>query len=530
MKSKKRSIGINAAILGAAGILVKILGAVYRIPITSMIQDEGIGYYQAAYPIYEIMLAITTAGLPVAVATMVSSALAEKRWKDSYRTFQVAFYLMATLGMILGVGTYFFSHSLVHFFKNPGAYYAVVALVPAMVLSPMLAAIRGYYQGLQIMTPTAISQIIIQFFRVLSGLYITYLLLPKGYEVAAGGASFGASFGAFVGLLYMVYVHLRHKKEMEKEWIHDKSRGEDSKSILKEMIRIALPISLGAAIIPIMDFIDIRLVMTGLLDAGFTEAAANLRFGWLKGMAQTLIGVPQVIAIAIGVSIIPVLSSLKVLHEVQKLKERTNTIIKITLLIALPCSVGLYVLSQPIVELLYFTTSPEAIAGTAKILKILSLEVVPLMFITVITSMLQAIGKERIPVYNLIGGAVVKIILTYILTRNPIFHVFGAAIASLVAYGITFALDVYACNRLIPIKILRQLPKPLINSLLMGGVVYYGHRLLLNILPVIGLDRGVTKLATIGAVVLGAIVYGGLIIVTKTISKEELKGIRRKDQ
>lgn len=517
-QNKKSSIGKNAAILGLAGIIVKIFGAIYRIPMTALIKDVGIGYFQSAYPIYEIMLAISTAGLPVAVSTIVSRENAKENYLNSKKTFKVAFWFMAFLGALLALLLWIFAEPLVNFLGNPGSYYSMLALIPAMLFSPPLAAMRGYYQGLELMTSTAISQIIVQGTRVATGLYLCYLLIPYGLEASAGGASAGAGIGAFLGVMYMLLVHRKHNREIGDSFNTKKDKLMDSKGILNELIKIAIPISIGAAIMPIMDTIDIRLVMKGLLKAGFSVEEANLRFGWLKGMAQTLISLPQVIGIALGVSMIPVVSKLFTLGDGEKLEKKVSSINRITLFIAFPAMLGLFSLSEPIIRLLYGSTGAEAIEGTAKILRILSISVPALMLINVNTSVLQAVGKERIPVINLVIGGIFKIFLTYVLTQRPEINVYGAAIGTVISFTITGLLDLYFVKKEIGLKLNVKTLVSAIASVLMGGIAY-GTWMALN-------TRISPNIATLIAVMVGAVVYAAILFGTKTVTKKDLEEIR----
>lgn len=520
MENKVKSIGKNAAILGIAGIIVKILGAIYRIPIVGLIGDEGLGYYQTAYPIYDMMLAISTAGLPVAISKMISQSVAMGNFKNSKKILRLSLYFMGIIGIIFGILVYAFAAQIAAFYKNPGAYYSIVALVPALVVSPVLAGMRGYYQGRQIMTPTGISQVLVQLFRLISGLLLAGLLVPYGLELAAGGATLASGVGSVVGLMYILLYHLKNKKYFAEEVSVGNQFVDTNKNILKEMIRIALPISIGAAIIPIMDSIDVYLVMDGLIAAGFSPEEANLRFAWLKGMAQTLINMPQVISGAIGVSIIPVIAMLKVKEDAVGITEKTTIALKLTMLFALPSMVGLFSLSHPIISLIYPTTGDLAINGTSNILKILSLSVSPLMLIMVTTSIMQAFGKEKLPVFNIVIGAVFKIIITIYLTRMPNINVYGAAIGSVVGYLVTTALNIYAVKKLSNYKFDKDIIIFVLSSIIMGVGAYYSQSFLARAIG--------GKKATVVAIFIAMVIYFGILVLTKTITKKDLEMLRSK--
>ena len=199
--SKGNSFIKGAAILGIAGVIVKILGAIYRIPLGNIIKPEGMGYYQTAYPFYVLLLTISTSGVPVAIAKLVSEKSAIGDYKSAYKVFRVALVGLTIAGVLTSAFVLLNARSIVESLGNPNAYYSLLALVPALLFVPIMAAFRGFFQGRQNMVPTALSQISEQFFRVALGLGITYMLLGYGIPVAAGGASFGGSLGAIAGTL-----------------------------------------------------------------------------------------------------------------------------------------------------------------------------------------------------------------------------------------------------------------------------------------------------------------------------------------
>ena len=210
--SKDNSFLKGAAILGMAGVVVKILGAIYRIPIGNIITDIGMGYYQTAYPLYVLLLTISTAGFPVAIAKLVSEKRALGDYRSAHKVFKVALLGLILAGILTSIFVLLGAKSIVDYIGNPNAYYSFIALVPALFFVPIMSAFRGLFQGRQNMVPTAISQIAEQFFRVLTGLTLTSLLLGRGIPVAAGGASFGGSAGAIIGAAVIIYILKRKMK------------------------------------------------------------------------------------------------------------------------------------------------------------------------------------------------------------------------------------------------------------------------------------------------------------------------------
>src|SRR5699024_8357501 len=440
--SKDNSFIKGAAILGIAGVIVKILGAIYRIPIVNIIKTEGMGYYQTAYPFYVLLLTISTSGFPVAIAKLVSERRAIGDYKGAFKVFKIALMGLFIGGTLTSLLVLLRADSIVRSLKNVNAYYALIGLVPALFFVPIMATFRGFFQGRQDMVPTAISQISEQLFRVLSGLLFTYLLLDKGIPMAAGGASFGGSVGGIIGTVSIYLMYLSKRKEITKEVNNSLVHEEyTAGNIVKDLLVIAIPITIGAAIAPIMDTIDAGLVLNRLQSIGYTEASSNELYGQLKGFAQTLINLPQVFSIAIAMSLVPAISNATARKRKDEINNLISSGIRMTLLIGLPSALGLLVLAKPIIGLLYYNNTVETIASTGEILQYLSLGVVFLTLVQALTAMLQGLGKPIIPVINLFIGAVFKLILTYILTAIPSINVKGAAISTVVAYGVAAILD-----------------------------------------------------------------------------------------
>lgn len=524
--SKKNSFIKGAAILGIAGGIVKILGAIYRLPLSNIIKSEGMGYYQTAYPLYTLLLTISTAGFPVAIAKLVSEKRAIEDYKAAHRVFKVALIGLILGGLLTSSFVFLLSDKIVARLGNPNAYYALIALVPALLFVPIMSSFRGFFQGHQSMVPTALSQVIEQLFRVISGLILTYYLLDRGTAIAAGGASFGGSVGAIAGTLTMLAIYMRRRKSINLEMKSSISHEEyPIRDIVRDLLVIAVPITIGSAIMPIMDTIDVAIVLKRLQSIGYSEAAANGLYGNLKGMAQTLINLPQVFSMAIAMSLVPAISHSRARSRDEEMGDTISSGIRMTLLIGLPAGIGLYVLADPIISLLYYKNDLETILSVGSLLRTLSLGVVFLTLIQALSAILQGLGKPIIPAINLFIGAIAKVILSYILTAIPSINIHGAAISTVIAFMIAAILDLYFVIKYagISLSIKDVFLRPILSALGMGLVAYLSYGALGRILSS-------TKIATIAAIMIGAVAYLILLIITGTISSKDLEFMPKGDK
>ena len=300
----------GAVILGGAGIVIKIMGAFFRIPLGNLIGAEGMGYYQTAYPIYVLFLTLAVSGAPIAISKLVSERIAVGNHYEAHRVFRVSFVFLLAISIVSSSICFFGAGILVDAMGNSGSKYTMMAIAPALLFLPIAAAYRGYFQGMQDMGPTATSQIVEQFFRVVVGLFLAYFLIRFGKTYAAAGASFGATAGAAACIATMMAIYLKKKKTLA-PFIEASTREsqESTKTILWNLLAIAVPVTIGAAIMPIMNTIDVTIVMRRLQATGWTLEQANAMYGQLTGMAAPLINLPQVLTMAVAMSLVPAVSS-----------------------------------------------------------------------------------------------------------------------------------------------------------------------------------------------------------------------------
>lgn len=515
----KKSFMQGAVILGIAGIIIKVMGAFFRIPLANLIGDKGMGYYQTAYPIYVLFLTLATAGIPIAISKMVSERIAVDRHYEAYRVFRVSFILLFSIGICSSAILFFGAGPIVNALGNPGAKYAMMAIAPALLFVPMMAAYRGYFQGLQDMKPTATSQVVEQFFRVAAGLSLAYLLIVKGREFAAAGASFGATAGSIAGLITVVGIYYFKKNSLKADVERTyKISSEKSSQILASIFMIAVPVTIGAAIMPIMNAIDVGIVMRRLQETGWTHEAAISLYGQLTGMAGPLINFPQVLTQAIAMSLVPAVAAAYKQRDMNFLNYNVRLGVRTAIMIGLPCALGLMTLSEPIMLLLFPFQKASAVSA-APCLFVMAFGVIFLSTVQTLTGVLQGLGRPMIPVVNLFIGAIVKVILTYTLTGVESINVKGAAMGTVAAYIVASSLNIIAVKRYTGVKFDFMLTyvKPVASALVMSAAVWISYRILLGFFG--------NALSTMLAVMIGAAVYCAMLFATKSIKKEELKSL-----
>ncbi|SHI96606.1 stage V sporulation protein B [Geosporobacter subterraneus DSM 17957] len=502
----------GAVILGIAGMIVKIMGAFFRIPLGNIIGATGFGYYQAAYPIYVLLLTVSTAGIPTAISKLVSEKNAVGDRHGAFKVFKVSFILLFITGIITSSILFFGAKIIVNLIKSPGAYYSMVAIAPALLFVPVMSAFRGFFQGRQDMTPTAVSQVMEQFARVVVGLSLAILLLDRGLEISAAGASFGAAAGGIMGAVTIIIIYFRRRSSILCELKGAPAHKQDSwGKIIYRLLTIAVPITVGAAIIPTMNMIDVAIVVRRLQTIGFTYEQANDMYGQLTGMAMTIINLPQILTVALAMSLVPAISEANQRRDRLQIQNTIQTGTRVALLIGLPAAAGLVALSKPIMLLLY-PLKPESAASAAAPLAVLAVGVIFLTLVQTFTGILQGLGRPTVPVCNLFIGAVVKVILTYFLTGIPSINIKGAAFGTVMAYGVAAVLNFLAVRRLTKTKfdVVQFVIKPLIAITSMSVAVLLIYSQFVDILG--------NRTTAVTAIGIGALIYGFMLLATGGIT------------
>lgn len=515
--SNKDTFLKGAMILTVAGIIVKIIGAVNRILLSRLLGGEGIGLYQMAYPIYLLALSVSSAGLPVAISIMVAEKNAIRDYIGAQRVFRISTVALTITGLLFSVLLYGSANWLVDtgLVRDPRAYYALVALSPAIFIVTIVSSLRGYFQGLQEMRPTAISQIVEQLFRVVTMIAFAVLLLPMGLEYAAAGATFGATPGALMGLLVLLgyyYMDRHTRKEMLANQDTNLPR-EKLTRILKRLLILALPVSLANIMLPVTANIDLFIVPHRLAVAGYSVEESTELFGYLTGMATSLVNMPTILTASLAASLVPAVSAAFMRRDEGQIYQRTSVAMRIASLLTIPSFVGLAVIATPISQMLYATPN----AGPC--IRVMSLGVFLLGVQQVTTGVLQGMGRTAIPLINMVISALVKIVLSWTLTALPFFGIEGAAWATNADFGVAAALNLVFLYKYMNYNMdWSHTLRVTAASALMGVCTYFGYTAMYGALHS-------NTLATLGAIIIGMIVYALGLVLVKGVHSSDLRSL-----
>ena len=469
------SFVMQAAILASASLIVRFIGFLYRLPLTELIGDTGNGIYNAGYQIYTFLLILSSAGLPAAISRLVSTRIAKGEFQNAHRVFRVALAFAVTLGSIGMVVLYVFAEQFASWGGIADSVYSIKTLAPTLLIVSIMSVYRGYLQGLNIMVPTAVSQIIEQIFNAIFSVYLAWILVKQSIPLGAAGGTAGTGVGALAGLVIIIIYYQKEKKTIFKNirFEHSGMAAETNRETLKNIVSTALPIIAGTAIFSMSNLIDVAMVMSNLRKSGaFTEEEAQALYGQLSGKYVTLTTMPVSISSAMATAAVPNIATAVTVGDRKVIKYKINLALKMAMIIAIPAAVGIGVLGDNIL-LMLFPSYPEG----GVLLKAGAVSIAFLSLCQIVTGVLQGIGKIYIPVIGALIGAVVKIILNSLLIEIPAINVVGAVISTDVCYLAAAAFDLIMLSRITGIRPYygQILVKPAICSAVMGVscIVFY---------------------------------------------------------
>lgn len=501
-------------ILTVSSIVVKVIGSLNWIILSRVLGGEGIGLYQMGFPIYLMAITLSSAGIPVAISIITAEKLAQKDFLGAKRVFNVSLRLLFVTGLVFASALFFGAHWLIdnHWIRDSRAYYSIIALAPAVFFVTFLASFRGYLQGWQIMTPTAASEIVEQLMRVVTMIVFANMFMPHGLAYAAGGASMGAGVGAFCALLVLMwfYGRLKQKLKADLQQQNPLATRESARAIISRLLRLALPVSMSSLMLPLVANLDLLIVPQRLEAAGFHISQATEFFGYLTGMAVPLINLATIFTAAMTISLVPAISESRALNDVFGIRAKTRTAFRVALIITCPCFVGMYFLAEKIAALIY--NAP----GAADAIQTMSVGILLLGLHQISTGILQGLGRTSIPVINMILAAAVKVFLSWTLTAIPTLGIKGAAMATVVDFGLAAVLNMIFIYKYTGFALsFSGVFKPAVSAAAMGAAVY----------GVITLAVSWGAWAILAAIAVAVPVYGGVLLAVGGMGKDDLESL-----
>ena len=491
-QQKKQNFLQGTALLAMATAIVKVIGALYKIPLKAIIGDQGFGYFNTAYEIYNVLLMISTAGLPVAMSRMISQASSLRHYNQVRRVYATARGIFLGLGIAGTLLMTVFCRQLAAFQNQPDAWAAIGCLGPCVLLICVMSSFRGYFQGQGNMLPTSVSQVLEAVVKLVVGILAAMALLraTSSVPLAAGGAILGVTASCLVSSVFLFSVFRKSYRLLPVSGEEADSFGATAKGLLI----IAVPITLGSAGLQLLTMLETKIYMGRLLANGMTQSNADVVRG-IYGMTQTIFNMPCAFIPAITISIIPAITSQLTLLRYEEARQTEESAARVTGLIAMPCAIGLAVLAEPITALLGLYSGEKLILATS-LMRVLAIAIIFDSVVLVTTAIMQAHGHAVRPVINMLCGGLLKLLAVYILTGNPNIGILGTPIGTLVCYAMISVLNLISLRQLIPHTpaIVRNLIRSFLAACVMGvfcwgvwfGMKHLGisSRLLLCGLPI----------------------------------------------
>ncbi|MEW8957454.1 oligosaccharide flippase family protein [Clostridium sp.] len=520
---KEQSTTKGFAILSLAGILVKVMSLLYVPLLVNIIGDEGYGIYSGAYVIFTLTYVITNSGMQTAISKQVSELIELNNYRDAVKTFKIARSILLGVGMISCIILLQFAMPIAKFTKGPQGFLALITLAPAIVVTSVLAAYRGYFQGRSIMTPTAVSQILEQIFNVVFSLAFAALLIKNGPADGAAGGTLGTVLGALIAALYLIKKYNDNKIiKISKSVDSLQPKRLSNREIIRKLFKYGFPITLSAALQYFGNVVDMIVVRGRLGVVGFSEAETNVLFG-LISKYNTLINVPLTLIAALCAAIIPAISRAVISKDKKTIREKIGFSFKVSYMISIPCAFGFSILSEEIYKLIFMNN----IAGY----ELLTLGAIAVVFTSIVqiqTIILQCMNKLYAVLISLSMGILAKVAANYFLVAIPEINVKGAVLGTILCSLIPMIINQRILNSTLKIRVslFRYAIKPFTASILMTIFVFITRIITSSIAMRIGSGYIITvAFPTLITILVGVFAYSYGIILTGGITKKDINSL-----
>lgn len=520
--SKKESFVKGTLILAAAALVARVLGLVQRVPLDHIFDGVGRASFGVSNNIYLMLLTVATAGIPSTLSKMVSERYALNRPEEARQVYHAALLFSVAAGVfmtvLLYIGAPFYA---THIADVPESAMAIKAIAPALLLFPAIAMMRGYFQGRNNMMAGGISQIVEQFARVLTAILLAYILLHQGYSntTIAAGASFGSVIGSIAAFGVMIYFAVKLRREDKQLGLnYDAAQKLPIWGIYKDIFTLSIPIVLSSLTIPVVNVIDTSLTVRLLIDQIGRESATSA-LGILSNRAQSVAGIPPVLAIALGTSLIPIISAAYARRDEGHLKKQITLALRISILTGMPIVLALVATAYSVNGLLFASLDGSGIVA------MLTLGTIFQITMMTTNSILLGMGKSRISMYYVLAGIIVKLVASLLLSK--VFGIYGIIGATALCFVVITLLNLRMLKSIVPFEIMGKRWGGFVIAVLVSGGIGYG----LNEAGILLTDLMPARLAfLITCLVVGAavvVIYLVLLIVLGVLTKQEISSYPR---
>lgn len=520
----KQSTTKGFAILSSATLMVKLLSLLYVPFLSKILGIEGYGIYSSAYVIFVYMYVLTNAGIPVAISKMVSELIALGNYKDAVRTFKIARFLLLILGLGMSILMLFFAGPLANRTADPTSKIAIMALAPTILISSVLSAYRGYFQGRGNMTPTAVSQVLEQIANTIFSLVFAAFFIKYGLAAGAAGGTIGTSVGALVAVIYMIYFYEKNKIfRVPKGYNQLSIKRYTTKKIIKKLLSYAIPMTVCLGLQQAGTVIDLLLVQGRMLDSGMARSQATVLWGVLS-QYTTLINMPIAIISSLAITILPSISSLMAIRDKKAVRNKINYAFRLCFLVAIPSAVGLAALAKPIIYLIQYDSR------VSRLLIYGSVVIILMAVVSIQTSILQGLGKLYLVTIYAVLALLGKIIINYVFVAIPSLNILGAVMANGVSFSILLILNHLTINKALRVKINlnNHAIKPIIAAIAMAIVAKLMYGNFNFVFSFIKEGYIANAGAILIAMILAMLTYFFVLVFIGGITKEDLEVFPRK--
>ena len=441
MKKTRESFVKGALLLMIFGLVSKVLGAVYRLPLTSIITAEGMGLYQLVFPVYSLMLTISSGGIPSSISKLIAENIARKNFKQADKILKVSFVLLVSFSFVCATLIVLLSGTIASLQGNINAKICYLGIAPAIIFVGLISGFRGFFQGQEKMLPSAISGFIEQFVKLFAGLYLAQKFLTKGVAYSVFGAMLGITLSELIAFIFLFLMFLlQRKKHKFNYYIKEKVSG--NKETFKKVLSTSLFITLGGLVMPLGMMVDSVIIVNVLKSSGYVASEATVLFGLQSGTVGSIINMPVVVSLSLSTAVLPRVSTKNANQDYEGMKKDVSKAILLAIMISLPASFGCLGLAEPIIKLLYRRSlSAQQIVVAVKLLEVASISIFYLALVQVTAGVLQGIGLIFVPLISLSIGMVSKILLDIILVRIFSVGILGAEVASGVCYLVALLIN-----------------------------------------------------------------------------------------